>query len=244
MSQEKQNQPAGVLLVDKPSGITSHDVVDRVRRIFRMKKVGHAGTLDPMATGLLIILVGKATKISQYLMSLDKEYEGALHLGQATDSHDADGEVVSEAPIPSDLDEVSLKEFSDTFIGDQYQIPPMFSAKKVDGQPLYKLARKGKTVEREPRFVRVAHFELSNVVLPDANFTLNCSKGTYVRTIIHDLGEKIGCGGHLTALRRTAIDRFRVEESNSLEVLKELPHAELVAKLIPSYQAVPSNLLS
>ncbi len=244
MSQEKQNQPAGVLLVDKPSGITSHDVVDRVRRIFRMKKVGHAGTLDPMATGLLIILVGKATKISQYLMSLDKEYEGTLHLGQATDSHDADGEVISEAPIPSDLDEVSLKEFSDTFIGDQYQIPPMFSAKKVDGQPLYKLARKGKTVEREPRFVRVAHFELSNVVLPDANFTLNCSKGTYVRTIIHDLGEKIGCGGHLTALRRTAIDRFRVEESNSLEVLKELPHAELVAKLIPSYQAVPSNLLS
>ena len=244
MSQEKQNQPAGVLLVDKPSGITSHDVVDRVRRIFRMKKVGHAGTLDPMATGLLIILVGKATKISQYLMSLDKEYKGTLHLGQATDSHDADGEVVSEAPIPPDLDEVSLKEFSDTFIGDQYQIPPMFSAKKVDGQPLYKLARKGKTVEREPRFVRVAHFELSNVVLPDANFTLNCSKGTYVRTIIHDLGEKIGCGGHLTALRRTAIDRFRVEESNSLEVLKELPHAELVAQLIPSYQAVPSNLLS
>jgi tRNA pseudouridine55 synthase len=244
MSQEKQNQPAGVLLVDKPSGITSHDVVDRVRRIFRMKKVGHAGTLDPMATGLLIILVGKATKISQYLMSLDKEYKGTFHLGQATDSHDADGEVVSEAPVPPDLDEVSLKEFSDTFIGDQYQIPPMFSAKKVDGQPLYKLARKGKTIEREPRFVRVANFELSNVVLPDANFTLNCSKGTYVRTIIHDLGEKIGCGGHLTALRRTAIDRFRVEESNSLEVLKELPHAELVAQLIPSYQAVPSNLLS
>jgi len=244
MSQEKQNQPAGVLLVDKPSGITSHDVVDRVRRIFRMKKVGHAGTLDPMATGLLIILVGKATKISQYLMSLDKEYKGTFHLGQATDSHDADGEVVSEAPVPPDLDEVSLKEFSDTFIGDQYQIPPMFSAKKVDGQPLYKLARKGKTIEREPRFVRVANFELSNVVLPDANFTLNCSKGTYVRTIIHDLGEKIGCGGHLTALRRTAIDRFQVEESNSLEVLKELPHAELVAQLIPSYQAVPSNLLS
>jgi len=197
-----------------------------------------------MATGLLIILVGKATKISQYLMSLDKEYKGTFHLGQATDSHDADGEVVSEAPVPPDLDEVSLKEFSDTFIGDQYQIPPMFSAKKVDGQPLYKLARKGKTIEREPRFVRVANFELSNVVLPDANFTLNCSKGTYVRTIIHDLGEKIGCGGHLTALRRTAIDRFRVEESNSLEVLKELPHAELVAQLIPSYQAVPSNLLS
>ena len=144
MSQDTQNQPAGVLLVDKPQGITSHDVVDRVRRIFRMKKVGHAGTLDPMATGLLILLIGKATKISQYLMSLDKVYEGTMYLGQSTDSHDAEGEVVKEMELPADLDAEKLKAYAGEFLGDQYQTPPMFSAKKQDGQPLYKLARKGK----------------------------------------------------------------------------------------------------
>jgi len=244
MSQDNQNQPAGVLLVDKPKGITSHDVVDRVRRIFRMKKVGHAGTLDPMATGLLIMLVGKATKISQYLMSLDKEYTGTLQLGEATDSHDAEGEVVSEKELPADLDAQGLKVFADEFLGDQYQTPPMFSAKKQDGQPLYKLARKGKTVEREPRFIRVTQFELSNINLPQADFVLNCSKGTYVRTIVHDLGEKIGCGGHLSALRRTGIDRFRIEDSKTLEELREMPHADLLRRLIPVYQAVPSHVLS
>lgn len=244
MGQENQNQPAGVLLVDKPRGITSHDVVDRVRRIFRMKKVGHAGTLDPMATGLLIILVGKATKISQYLMSLDKEYDGTFRLGQATNSHDADGEIIMEADVPADLDQEKLQELANQFVGDQYQTPPMFSAKKQDGQPLYKLARKGKTVEREPRFIRVTQFELDNVRLPETDFVLNCSKGTYVRTIVHDLGQKIGCGGHLTALRRTGIDRFQVDEAKTLDELKDMPHADLIRHLIPIYQAVPSNVLS
>jgi len=244
MSQDTQNQPAGVLLVDKPRGITSHDVVDRVRRIFRMKKVGHAGTLDPMATGLLIILVGKATKISQYLMSLGKVYEGTLRLGQATDSHDAEGEVVSEKDVPADLDADKLRAFASEFLGDQYQTPPMFSAKKQDGQPLYKLARKGKTVEREPRFVRVTKFELGEVDLPDAYFELHCSKGTYVRTIVHDLGEKIGCGGHLTALRRTETDNFNIRAAKTLEELKAMPHGDLVRQLIPAYQAVPSHVLS
>ena len=138
-----------------------------------------------MATGLLILLIGKATKISQYLMSLDKVYEGTMHLGQSTDSHDAEGEVVKEMELPADLDAEKLKVYAGEFLGDQYQTPPMFSAKKQDGQPLYKLARKGKTVEREPRFIRVTQFELNNINLPESDFVLHCSKGTYVRTIIH-----------------------------------------------------------
>ena len=132
----------GILLVDKPQGITSHDVVDRLRRKLKMKRIGHAGTLDPMATGLLIMLIGKATKVSQYLISLDKSYEGTIRFGIETDSHDADGEIVNEIPVPGDLTEESLREEMKSFLGDQYQTPPMFSAKKVDGVPLYKLARK------------------------------------------------------------------------------------------------------
>ena len=243
MGQENQNQPAGVLLVDKPRGITSHDVVDRVRRIFRMKKVGHAGTLDPMATGLLIILVGKATKISQYLMSLDKEYAGTLRLGQATNSHDADGEIIMETDVPSDLDQEKLQELANQFVGDQYQTPPMFSAKKQDGQPLYKLARKGKTVEREPRFIRVTQFELDNVRLPETDFVLNCSKGTYVRTVAHDLGQRLECGAHLIALRRTLIDHFDLKEGHTLDSLEEGPLSEFGGLLIPVHQAVPSHAL-
>jgi len=141
----------GILLVDKPQGITSHDVVDRLRRKLRMKKIGHAGTLDPLATGLLIMLIGKATKVSQFLISLDKAYEGTFLLGVETDSQDADGEVVAEKPLPEGLSEAQLIEEMAGFLGDQYQTPPMFSAKKIDGVPLYKMARKGKTVEREPR---------------------------------------------------------------------------------------------
>ena len=244
MSQQPQNQPAGVLLVDKPSGITSHDVVDRVRRIFRMKKVGHAGTLDPIATGLMIVLVGKATKISQFLMSLDKVYTGTMKLGQATESHDSEGEVTEEAPVPEDLTEEKLKELADTFMGDQYQTPPMFSAKKIDGQPLYKLARKGKEVEREPRFIHVSKFDIYNLRPPEADFTLACSKGTYVRTLLHNLGQKLGCGAHMTGLRRTEIDKFSIDDAKTLEELKALGQADLLKQLIPTYQAAPSHVLS
>ena len=149
----------GILLVDKPQGITSHDVVNRLRRKLNMKKIGHAGTLDPMATGLLVMLIGKATKVSQYLISLDKTYEGTILLGVETDSQDADGEVVAENPVPADLSEESITKEMVGFLGDQYQTPPMFSAKKIDGVPLYKMARKGKTVEREPRFNRINSFD-------------------------------------------------------------------------------------
>jgi tRNA pseudouridine55 synthase len=244
MSQQPQNQPAGVLLVDKPAGITSHDVVDRVRRIFRMKKVGHAGTLDPIATGLMIMLVGKATKISQFLMSLDKEYTGTMKLGQTTASHDCEGEVTEDAPIPADLTEWHLQELANTFMGDQYQTPPMFSAKKIDGQPLYKLARKGKEVERDPRFIHVSKFNIHGFTPPEADFTLACSKGTYVRTLLHDLGQKLGCGAHMTALRRTKIDKFSIDDAHTLEELKAMGQAELLNQLIPAYQAAPSHVLS
>jgi tRNA pseudouridine55 synthase len=234
--------PEGILLVDKPSGITSHDVVDRVRRIFHMKKVGHAGTLDPMATGLMLILVGKATKVSQYLMSMDKEYTGTMRLGQVTDSQDADGTVIEERPVP-DLSEADALEQMKTFLGDQYQTPPMFSAKKVNGQPLYKLARKGKTIAREPRVIHISRFELTSFALPELSFLVGCSKGAYVRTIAHDLGEKFGCGAHLNVLRRTGIGDFSIKKADTLEVLREASPTALRKKLIPILQAVPTHAL-
>ena len=236
------DDPEGILLVDKPQGITSHDVVDRVRRIYRMKKVGHAGTLDPMATGLMIILVGKATKVSQYLMSMDKEYTGTMKLGQVTDSQDADGEVIEEAPVP-ELTEEQVREYMKGFLGDQYQTPPMYSAKKVNGQPLYKLARQGKTIAREPRVIHVSKFELTDFKLPEISFLVGCSKGAYIRTISHDLGAKIGCGAHLNVLRRTAVGQFRIEKADTLDVLKEASPTALRKKLIPVMQAVPSHAL-
>lgn len=232
----------GVLLVDKPTGMTSHDVVSRARRIFKMKKIGHAGTLDPMATGLLILLIGRATRLSQYLMSLDKVYEGSVTLGITTDSHDAEGEVLSTRPVP-DLDQAAMEERLSSFVGDQYQIPPMFSAIKKDGVPLYKLARKGKTIEREPRFVRVSSFELLRFELPILDIRIRCSKGTYVRTLAHDLGEKIGCGAHLSALRRTASDRFSIEDAHTLTELEEKSPGELTDSLIPIHVAAPTMVL-
>ena len=229
-------------MLDKVSGLTSHDVVDRVRRKFQMKRVGHAGTLDPMATGVLLMLVGKATKVSQYLMGLDKEYEGVAHLGETTDSHDAEGEIVTTRPMP-ELTEAQVREVMNTFIGDQYQIPPMFSAKKIGGVPLYKLARKGQTVEREPRFIRVMSYDLLDWTSPDIRFRVACSKGTYVRTLAHDLGEKLQCGAHLTALRRTGVERFRIEDALSWPEFEALSPAEVARRLIPVYQAVPTTLL-
>ena len=168
-----------------------------------MKRVGHAGTLDPMATGLLIILVGKATRVSQYLMSVDKEYEGTIELGKVTDTQDAEGEVLETTPVPA-FSEADILTAVKSFLGDQYQTPPMYSAVKIDGVPLYKSARKGEEVEREPRFIRVMSWDLTRIALPRLDFRLRCTKGTYVRTLAHDLGRKLGCGAHLAALRRTA----------------------------------------
>jgi tRNA pseudouridine55 synthase len=227
----------GVLLVDKPAAHTSHDVVARLRGILRMKRIGHAGTLDPMATGLLVILVGKATRISQYLVSLDKEYEGTVELGKTTNSQDADGELMATRPVPP-LDEAALRAALAGFIGDQYQLPPMFSAIKIDGVPLYKSARRGEEVEREPRFVRVVSWDLLGLALPRFDFRMRVSKGTYVRTLAHDLGEKLGCGGHLAALRRTATGAFRVSEAATLEQLEALSFPEIEQRLISAPAAL------
>jgi tRNA pseudouridine55 synthase len=242
MSQPNQDAPEGILLVDKPKGITSHDVVSKMRRVYHMKKVGHAGTLDPMATGLLLILIGKATKVSQYLMSLGKEYTGTVRLGQITDSQDAEGDMIEERPVP-ELTEDQVKAEMKTFLGDQYQTPPMFSAKKINGQKLYKLARQGKTVEREPRVIHIGRFDMTGYSLPEVSFFVSTSKGAYVRTIAHDLGEKLGCGGHLNVLRRTAVGDFRVEKSASIEELEAMSPSALRKQLIPVIQAVPSHAL-
>ena len=233
----------GILLVDKPAGITSHDIVDRLRRKLKIKKIGHAGTLDPLATGLMIMLIGKATKVSQFLISLDKSYDGEFLLGVETDSQDADGQVVQKKPVSPEINEERVKEEMKSFLGDQYQTPPMFSAKKIDGVPLYKMARKGKTVEREPRFIRINEFNLKNWDSPKGEFNMVCSKGTYVRTVLHDLGQRLECGAHLSSLRRTQIDQFEIEGARTLEELETIPFGEFQSLLIPIHKAVPSHVL-
>lgn len=233
---QKQQFPdyEGILLIDKDAGCTSHDVVDKVRRILKMRSIGHAGTLDPNATGLLILLVGKATKASQYLMSLDKTYEGEFELGVETDSHDADGTEIARMPVPAGLTAETLKEQMAKFLGDQYQTPPMFSAKKVGGVPLYKLARQGQEVAREPRFIRVSKFDLLSWENPKAKFILSCTKGTYVRTLCHDLGKRIGCGARMTALRRISSDKFNVADAVTLDELSQMSPSSIKKYSYPS----------
>ncbi|OAM91173.1 tRNA pseudouridine(55) synthase TruB [Termitidicoccus mucosus] len=232
----------GVLLIDKPTDHTSHDVIARLRGILKMKRVGHAGTLDPMATGVLVVLVGKATRASQYLMSLDKEYTGTVTLGKVTNTQDAEGEMLETRPVPP-LTEAQVLAAMKTFVGDQYQMPPMFSAIKIDGVPLYKSARKGEDIEREPRFIRISKFELERFASPEIDFVLRCSKGTYVRTVAHDLGQKIGCGAHLSSLRRTATGRFTIDQCVTIEQLQAMSPPDIEKRLIPVRDAVPSVAL-
>lgn len=228
----------GVLLIDKPSDHTSHDVVARLRGILKMKRIGHAGTLDPMATGLLVVLVGKATTLSQYLMSNDKEYTGTITLGVVTNTQDAEGEVVETRPVP-ELTEDAVRAALNGFLGDQYQTPPMFSAIKINGRPLYKSARAGEEVEREPRFIRVTRFDLTRWASPELDFVVRSTKGTYVRTLAHDLGQRLGCGAHLSALRRTASGALHVDRAVTLEQLAAMTPSEIDAVLIPMLEAAP-----
>lgn len=222
----------GAILIDKPAGLTSHDVVDRVRRRFGIKKVGHCGTLDPMATGLLVIVLGRGTKLSDSLMASDKVYSGRIKFGETTDSYDADGELVSSLPVPP-LNLESLNESAASFVGDLMQTPPMVSAVKVKGVPLYKLARKGVEVAREPRLVHIYSFRFSAYQEPFGDFRLACTKGTYVRTVAHDLGQKLGCGAHLTALRRLDSGRFSVQDAMPLDDLLALEPSTLSNRVIP-----------
>ena len=222
----------GAILIDKPAGPTSHDVVDAIRRKFGIKKVGHCGTLDPNATGLLIIVLGRGTKLSEKLMGDDKVYEGTIKFGSTTDSYDADGETRESKPVPAlTLDQ--LNELAAQFIGDQMQTPPMVSAIKKNGVPLYKLARKGVEVEREARLIHVYNFRFTNYAEPLGEFRLACTKGTYVRSIAHDLGQKIGCGAHLSTLRRSASGKFDVAETTPLDTVLKMTTAELEKRVIP-----------
>jgi len=224
--------------VDKPTDHTSHDVVARLRGKLKMKRIGHAGTLDPSATGLLIMLIGKATKVSQYLMSADKEYIGTVKLGEVTNTQDADGEVLDTRPVPGLSPEQVAAALAD-FKGDQYQTPPMYSAIKIDGVPLYQKARKGEEVEREPRFIRIMDFELTRWESPELDFRVRSTKGTYVRTLAHDLGEKLGCGGHLKNLRRTASGELQVAQATPLEDLLEMSITDVHQRLLPVHQVAP-----
>lgn len=211
---------ATVLPVDKPHGWTSFGVVKKVRWLTRVKKVGHAGTLDPMATGLLICLVGKATKQMEAFMHLPKTYEGTIRLGEKTPSYDAETEVTDRVDVDHLTDDdiaAAVKEF----IGEIEQVPPMYSALKVGGERLYKKARRGETVERKVRRVEITAFRIAPREGRDIRFTISCSKGTYIRSIAHDLGEKLGVGGHLVALRRTAIGPFNVSEAWPIDALEE-----------------------
>jgi tRNA pseudouridine55 synthase len=222
----------GAILVDKPAGLTSHDVVDAIRRQFGIKKVGHCGTLDPNATGLLIIVLGRGTKLSERLMGDDKVYEGTVKFGEATDSHDADGELTGSLPVmPMTLEQ--LNEEAATFVGDQMQVPPMVSAIKKNGVPLYKLARQGLEVEREPRLIHIYSFRFTEYAEPLGKFRVACTKGTYIRSLAHDLGQKLGCGAHLTALRRCASGKFEVADALPLKALLQLNDLQLEKKVIP-----------
>jgi tRNA pseudouridine55 synthase len=225
------NSPDGVLLVDKAQGMTSHDVVAIVRRCLGTKKVGHCGTLDPLATGMLIVVVGRGTKIQDLLMSEDKEYVGTMKLGETTDSQDADGQIVETRPVP-ELAPEQIHEAFNKFHGDFHQMPPMVSAIKKDGVPLYKLARQGKVVERDPRFVHVYAHEINQVRLPEIDFRVVCSKGFYVRTYAFDIGNELGCGAHLKSLRRTKSGKFTLEHSVTVEQLKTQPASVILEKLL------------
>jgi len=222
----------GAVLIDKPAGPTSHDVVDALRRAFRLEKAGHCGTLDPNATGLLIIVLGKGTKLSEKLMSDDKVYEGAIKFGETTDSYDADGELVSSLPVPP----LTLEELNATaaaFQGDLMQTPPMVSAVKIKGVPLYKMARKGIEVERKARLIRIYSFRFAGYSEPFGQFRIACTKGTYVRALAHEIGQKIGCGAHLASLRRVVSGKFDVKDSIPFEDALKLSSSELQKRVLP-----------
>jgi tRNA pseudouridine55 synthase len=221
----------GVLPIDKASGMTSHDVVAIARRVLGTKKVGHCGTLDPMATGLLLLTLGRGTKIQDLLMSEDKEYVGTMKLGEMTDSQDADGEITESRPVP-DFTHDQLEAAFAKYDGDFYQTPPMVSAIKKDGVALYKLARQGKTIEREPRFVHIYAHQILEVRPPEIDFRVVCSKGFYVRTYAFDIGNDLGCGAHLNGLRRTKSGRFDVSMAFPAADLKTASREAILGKLL------------
>lgn len=207
----------GILNLNKPRGLTSHDVVARVRAIARQKEVGHAGTLDPMATGVLLLCLGRATRLAEYLMDSPKLYRARVRLGITTDTDDAEGMVVAERPV--EVDRTAVEAALERFRGSILQVPPMYSALKREGRPLYRLARQGQTVEREPRPVEIYRLDLTAWEPPELTLEVLCSPGTYIRALARDLGEALGCGAHLTGLIRLASGDFRLEDAAELDAL-------------------------
>jgi tRNA pseudouridine55 synthase len=205
---------SGLLNLDKPQGITSHDAVLAVRRVTGIRRVGHAGTLDPMATGVLVVCIGRATRLVEYLMATDKSYEGTVRLGVETTTYDAEGEITRQAEVAIKREQVETT--LGRFRGAIEQVPPMYSAIKQEGQPLYKLARRGLTVPREARRVTISRIELTDWSPPDLELRLTCSSGTYVRSLVHDLGQRLNCGAHLTRLVRTRSGTLSLGDSVSL----------------------------
>ena len=242
----KAYEPSGVLIVNKPMGMTSHDVVGKVRRLFGTKKVGHTGTLDPDATGVLVVLIGRAAKAAEYLTSDKKRYEAILRLGLTTDTEDASGNILTRSDdIPS---KEKVLEICGEFVGSIKQIPPMYSALKVDGQKLCDLARKGITVERKPREITVFELICHPASLPtDYSLKVFCSSGTYIRTLCADIGAALGCGGIMAALNRTYAGGFSIENSVTLDRLEAMTLSERVEMLAPVetlFEELPSVRLS
>lgn len=210
----------GIINVYKERGFTSHDVVAKLRGILKMKKIGHTGTLDPEAEGVLPVCLGKGTRLCDLLTDKDKTYEAVLLLGQTTDTQDTTGTVLAEAPVTATEDEI--RETMLSFLGVQKQIPPMYSALKQNGRKLYELARAGIEVERQPREITIHEIEILEMNLPYVRFRVSCSKGTYIRTLCHDIGEKLGCGGTMDKLLRTRVERFLIEDSKTLEKISRM----------------------
>ena len=217
--------PEGILVVDKPEGLTSYDVIRRIKRVLRGVRIGHAGTLDPMATGVLPVCLGRATKLVQFIMAGRKLYQGVIVLGISTNTYDREGEVTGRRPVPEDLDPGRVREAARRFTGRLRQVPPPYSAAKYKGVPLYKLARKGLHVEKEPKEIEIYSFEILDVQPPEVEFRLECSKGTYVRSLAADLGEALGTGAHLHALVRLASGPFSMEDARPLDEILELAEA-------------------
>jgi tRNA pseudouridine55 synthase len=235
----------GILIIDKPAGITSHDVVSRVRRLLKMKRVGHTGTLDPFATGVMVILVGQATRLAQFLDKDVKEYEALVRFGFETDTGDRTGIPKSKAQSAKSVDIEKVRASLDHFRGEILQVPPMYSAKKIDGKRLYEHARKGETIERRPIPVKIYELELSEppavaggLTRPfrDVNIRVKCSAGTYIRTLAEDIGRTVGTGAHLHELRRTRAGKFEIGQSLTLEKLEQLDDRQ--AALVTMERAV------
>ncbi len=222
MARRKRGRPiTGIIVVDKPTGYSSNFILQRVKRLFNARKAGHTGSLDPLATGVLPVCLGEATKVSEFLLDADKRYQVTCTLGVLTDSGDADGNVIERQPIPV-FDESRLKTVCETFLGEQQQIPPMFSALKHQGQPLYKLAREGIEVDRKARHIKI--YEIAVISLDENSFTLNvhCSKGTYIRTLVQDIAAELGSMGYVSELRRTTAAGFDLQSAYTLDELNEL----------------------